>query len=924
MLNSGVSLLFYLVLYQIIKVRQAKTTQLCWKFTTYIVIIIGQPKIHKAKVKLSGFPQKRVKFQNLRSKADIIYMKKNIFHNIAPVIGVCLFALALWLIHHQLRNYHYHDIVRQIRQVPYHRLFLALFFASFSYFVLTGYDFLALRYIRQPLAYGKVAMASFIGYAFSYNATVVGGSAAKYRIYSSWGITALDIGKVVAFCAMTFWLGFLSVGGFVFLIQPLNIPAFVHLPFTTVRPLGVIFLAIVAVYLIFNILKKQSKLTVRGVEFSLPGPKATVTQILIGSLDWTVAGTVLYVLLPSSPDLLYPQFLGVFLFAQVAGFVSYVPGGLGVFDTIILLFLSPIYSTPAVIGYLLVYRVIYYILPLAVASILLTIKEALEKKHIIKLAGAAVGRWVSALVPQVLAFTTFIGGAILLFSGAVPAVRGRLFWLRDFVPLPVIEVSHFIGSLIGVALLILARGLQRRLDAAYQLTIALLGAGIVLSLLKGLDYEEAIILTIMLAVLLPCRGEFYRKVSLFRQRFTLPWVVAIIIVLLCSAWLGFFSYKHIEYSSELWWKFAFAGDAPRFLRATVGAMVLALTFGLVTLLRTSAPSSQIPVENALKNAEAIVAKSKKIYANLALLGDKSFLFSDSGSAMIMYAVEGRSWVAMGDPLGPEDQWDDLIWQFREICDRHNGWSVFYEVDKENLHYYVDLGLTFLKFGEEAIVPLESFSLEGGENRNFRYLIKKIESTGCKFEVVEKNDVPNIFTELKSVSDAWLTEKTTKEKGFSLGFFNKRYIERFPVAVVQQEGKIIAFANILEGADKEELSVDLMRYLPHVPEEGVMEYLFLQIMLRGKEQGYKSFNFGMAPLSGLEDRPAARMWNRFGTYLFQHGEHFYNFRGLRQYKEKFHPQWRPKYIVCPSGLALPHVLINIASLVSGGLKGAVMK
>ncbi len=850
-------------------------------------------------------------------------MKKNIFHNIAPAIGVCLFVLALWLIHHQLRNYHYHDIVLQIRQVPYHKLVLGLLFAVLSYSVLTVYDFLALRYINQPLAYSRIALVSFIGYAFSYNATVVSGGAAKYRIYSSWGITAIDIGKVVAFCGMTFWLGFLTVGGFVFLLQPLNIPAFVHLPFTTVRPLGVIFLAVVGAYFIFNILKKNSKLMIRNVEISLPLPSATIAQIIIGSLDWTIAGTVFYVLLPESPDLLYLQLLGVFLFAQVAGLVSNVPGGLGVFDTIILLYLSPVYSAPAIVGYLFVYRMIYYILPLGVASVLLTIKELLEKKHILKQATAVFGRWFSALVPQVLAFTTFIGGAILLFSGALPSVRGRLFWLRDFVPLPVIEVSHFIGSLIGVALLILARGLQRRLDAAYQITVALLGAGIVFSLLKGLEYEEAIILTIMFAVLLPCHGEFYRKISLFRQRFTLPWVVAIIIVLLCSVWLGLFSHKHIEYSNELWWKFAFTGDAPRFLRATVGATVLALTFGLITLLRTSAPSSQIPVENALKNAEAIVAKSKKIYANLALLGDKSFLFSDSGNALIMYAIEGRSWVAMGDPLGPEDEWDDLIWQFREICDKHNGWSVFYEVDKENLHYYVDLGLAFLKFGEEAIVPLESFSLEGGENRNFRYLIKKIETAGCKFEIIPQNNVPNIFDELKNISDAWLKEKTTKEKGFSLGFFDERYLERFPAAVVRQDGKIIAFANILEGADKEEVSVDLMRYLTN-SSDGAMEYLFLQIMLWGKEQGYKSFNFGMAPLSGLEDRAAAHLWNRFGTYLFQHGEHFYNFRGLRQYKEKFHPLWRPKYIVCPGGLALPNVLINIASLVSGGLKGTISK
>jgi phosphatidylglycerol lysyltransferase len=258
-----------------------------------------------------------------------------------------------------------------------------------------------------------------------------------------------------------------------------------------------------------------------------------------------------------------------------------------------------------------------------------------------------------------------------------------------------------------------------------------------------------------------------------------------------------------------------------------------------------------------------------------------------------------------------------------MCDRYGGWTVFYEVGKENLSLYLDLGLTPLKMGEEARVPLGDFSLEGKSRKSFRHICNRFEKEGYRLEILEAEDVPPMLSTLKTISDAWLKEKNTREKRFSLGSFNPAYLQLCPLGIVRRGDAILAFCNIWMGAAKEELSLDLMRYLPEAPAD-TMEYLFLQLMLWGKEQGYQWFNLGMAPLSGLDGRPIAPAWNRFGSLLYQHGEHFYNFQGLRQYKEKFDPRWEPRYLACPSGLALPRVLTNIASLVSGGMKGVISK
>ncbi len=847
-------------------------------------------------------------------------MRTKFLHILGSLFGLLLFTVALWLLSHELKAYHLRDITHQLHKISSYRLFLAFGLTILSYAIMTGYDTLALHYIRHPLSYGKTALASFIGYAFSNNMGfgMLAGGSIRYRLYSAWGVSPMEITKVVVFCSLTLWLGFLTLGGFVFLLEPLAIPKALHLPFVTVRPLGLFFFLFAGFYLSLVFLRKRP-LKIRDWELTLPSAVISASQIVLAILDWALAGSVLYVLLPASSNLSYPGFLGIFLLGQTAGLASQIPGGLGVFESVVLLLLVPVLPASEVFGSLLIYRFIYYLLPLLAAAVLLGIQETLRQKKGVWKIAQFFGRWVSALVPPVLALTTFLGGVILLFSGATPAEHSRLEWLGDILPLPLVEISDFLGSLIGVGLLLLARGIQRRLDAAYTLTAAFLAAGILFSLLKGLDYEEAIILFVMLGALLPCRSHFYRKASLISQRFTPGWVAAIVLVLLCSVWLGMFSYKHVEYSSDLWWRFALFGDAPRFIRAMVGAIGFALFFAIAKLLRPLPPHPEKAGMADRNRAVTVVRQSPRSYANLALLGDKTFLFSQTGKCFIMYRIEGRSWVAMGDPVGPVAEWSDLVWQFREVCDRYDGWTVFYEVGSENLHLYLDLGLKLLKLGEEARLPLETFSLEGSARKSLRQICRKLEREGYTFELVPPENTAAHLPEFKQISDAWLAQKKTKEMGFSLGFFDLEYLKRFPAAVVRKEEGIVAFANVWPGTNQEELSIDLMRHLSGAP-QGIMDFLFVRLMLWGKQEGYRWFNLGMAPLAGLENRIPAPLWNRVGAFVFDHGKHFYHFQGLRKYKEKFHPTWEPKYLAYPGGMALPQIFTNLKFLISRGPKG----
>ena len=226
----------------------------------------------------------------------------------------------------------------------------------------------------------------------------------------------------------------------------------------------------------------------------------------------------------------------------------------------------------------------------------------------------------------------------------------------------------------------------------------------------------------------------------------------------------------------------------------------------------------------------------------------------------------------------------------------------------------------MKIGEEARVELEKFSLQGGKYASQRTSRNKFTKKGCRFAILTGDEVDRNMAALREISDRWLTRKKTHEKGFSLGFFDESYIRRTDIAVVYDEtDRIMAFANIWKNSGKQVISVDLMRYNPESP-NGIMEYLFVELMLWSKTEGYQWFSLGIAPLAGLERHPLAPLWHKIGTAIFDLGEEFYNFEGLYEYKAKFEPVWQPRYLAAPAGLSVPFILMTITRLISGSWKG----
>jgi phosphatidylglycerol lysyltransferase len=833
---------------------------------------------------------------------------------LAPVLGATLFAAALAVLHRQLHDVRYHDLRGALAELPHGRILFALVLTAANYVVLSSYDQLAFSWLRHELRRGWVALAGFVGYAISNSLGfgVLSGAAVRLRFYARWGVSAADFSRLVLFQSTTFWLGLLALGGWSIGVRPH--PWLRALPGApALRGVGIAMLALAVAYAALPLLRR-APLRVRRLEVPVPTLPVALSQFLLSMLDWTLAASVLQALLPAPVP--FAELLGGFLAAQVAGLLSHVPGGIGVFETLMVLALAPYLPAAAVLPALLLFRFVYYLLPLALALGLLLVEEARERRdHIARLGGALHASFV-AVAPRLLAAFTFVAGAVLLLSGATPAVPGRLHWLVALLPLPVLELSHFVASLVGLGLLFVSRGVWRRLDAAYYAAIAGLALGVVSSLLKGADWEEASVLAVLLAAFAPTRAAFDRRAAFLDGRLSAGWLLAILAVVGASIWLGLFSFKHVEYSHDLWWRFELEADAPRFLRASVGVMVGLLCFGVARLLRPAAPELPLPCDGELADAERVIAAQDGTLPLLALMGDKALLFDDERSGFLMYGIAGRHWVALGDPVGPEASRRPLIRRFLGRCDDYAGRPVFYQVGKEHLHHYADFGLTFVKLGEEARVPLAGFTLEGPARKPFRNALHRGERDGVCFRLLQRERVPELMGELRAVSDDWLAHRGASEKGFSLGFFDERYLARFPAALIEQERRVVAFATVLELPSRVELSVDLMRHRQDAPKYA-MDLLFAQLLLWGRKHGYTWFNLGMAPLSGLEASPLAPLWSRLGRLVYRRGESFYKFQGLRSFKEKFEPVWEPRYLAYPGGVALARVLADISALVAGG-------
>lgn len=836
---------------------------------------------------------------------------------LAMLVVFGMMAVAVYKLTHEVR---YDEVVDALADTSWPDIALAVIFTALSFVALIYYDLNALEYIGRKLPIAPVAATAFTAYAIGNTAGfgALSGGAIRFRSYSRLGLTPDDVARVIAFVTFAFGLGLLAVSSLTALVTAPRLSSILGFDPFYVRAGAVMMLVLLASLLFFG--RNGRRVQLAGIRLRLPDTLTSSRQFLITAFDLAVSASVLYVLLPPT-EIGWPSFFAIYSTAVGLGVLSHVPAGLGVFEAVIIGALGSSISLDQLLGSLVLYRMVYHVLPLTIAIVMVVFSEARAlAKHPV---ASEIGNVAARLSPPLLSAFALLLGTMLIFSSVTPTPDTDLDILNRLLPLSVVEATHFISSLLGLALVIASRGLAQRLDGAWWVALVAGLVAFLFSFLRALALGEATFLAIFIVAMLINGKRFTRPASLFNQVLSTPWIMALGIILAGATTILFFVYRDVNYNNQLWWQFEFFSEAPRGLRALLGVSILSGAVAIFSLLRPAFDRPEEVTADELVRAASIVEGQDNADANLVRMGDKHVMFSDSGRSFIMYGIQGRSWIALGDPVGDKDETAEMIWRFVERARDAGGRAVLYQVSPTLLSFCADAGLRAFKLGEMALVHLAGFDLKGGRLAGLRQALNKGKRDGMEFSIVETEEVAALMPQLKAVSESWLSHHLTREKGFSLGAFDEAYVSSMPVAIIRMNDKIVAFATIFLTQTKAEASVDLMRFAPEAP-RGAMDFLFVSLIEHLKNAEYQCFNLGMAPLSGMSRREVAPVWDRIGSTLFEHGERFYNFKGLRAFKSKFHPRWEPRYFAVAGGTGAVLALMDVTLLISGGVRGVVGK
>lgn len=528
-----------------------------------------------------------------------------------------------------------------------------------------------------------------------------------------------------------------------------------------------------------------------------------------------------------------------------------------------------------------------------------------------------------------LALFTGAMGILDFFSAILPPFQARLALIRVIFPFEVRAGSRLATAVSGFALLILASGIARRKQAAWLITLWILVFSIFFHLVKGLDFEEAGFAFALIILMIIFRRRFYARSDRMTIRRGLIILVAALAFVILYGIAGFYLLDH-EFSIKYNLQQALSQtilmlaeyQSPNVLPLThygryfvdsiyiIG--IATLGFALFSVLSPVILNRAVDVQEREKAKAIVTAHGRSVLARFCLFNDKNYYFSKGGS-LIAYVFKNRTAVVLGDPIGPADDISATILSFTEFC-RINDWMpVFYQTRPDFLDYYQSAGLKCLKIGEEAIVHLSGFQLSGGEMKALRASVNKMTRLGFSAKIAEPPHSTQLLDSLNQISDEWMTERKGKEMKFSMGWFDREYLDTTPILLIEDQlGKIIAFANLVSEYQLPELAVDLMRHIHDAP-SGTMDFLFVSMFQYAKEKGYQTFNLGLSGMAGVGDSSNDPAIEKAIHFIYRNVNLAYNFRGLHAFKEKFQPEWSPRYLIYPGIQNLPLIAIAVSSV-----------
>ncbi|WP_027398592.1 bifunctional lysylphosphatidylglycerol flippase/synthetase MprF [Anaerovorax odorimutans] len=640
---------------------------------------------------------------------------------------------------------------------------------------------------------------------------------------------------------------------------------------------------------------------------------------VVSIIEWGLASVLFFTITTYfHSDLNFINVISVFVISSITGIVSFLPGGIGSFDLIAIIGLQNMGLTPnEALSVVILYRIFYYFTPSALAIIVFSLqvlKKAEEKGYVIK--SNVYGQFVATTM-TIIVITC---GIVLLISALTPSLITRSKLISDIISIPFLQYSRSFSIAIGLMLIITSKEIFNRVKRSYYVAMTLLLAGGIFTFIKGLDVEELIFIVISMAIMRLSKTNFYRESIIIKPSHLITIALSVFILLIAylkvshilfSDYINRFHYPHIIFH-----------NINAFIHSGIIVYSIFLIFIIVWYFKRKRIENDLRFENMESERLNLFLKKYKGHhlSHLIYLGDKNLFWAVDNQVLIAYSIYSNKAIVLGDPVGENSFLSDGIQEFQRFMDSYGYRVVFYEVNESNLSMYHDNGYYFFKQGEEAIVNLQKFEMIGSNRRNFRNIVKRFERDGYGFEVLEPPFNNDFLDELEGISLEWLGKR--KEMGFSVGWFDRSYLQKAPIAIVKNisENKIIAFVSLMcQEQVKDNVGIDLMRFRNEVP-NSTMDFIFIKSLIYFKEKGYKYFSLGVAPLSKVGYAPQSHRVEKMANFVSKHGMKIYSFEGLRKFKDKFDPNWEPRYLAYPQLIFLPALFLELSLLVNKNKKG----
>lgn len=528
------------------------------------------------------------------------------------------------------------------------------------------------------------------------------------------------------------------------------------------------------------------------------------------------------------------------------------------------------------------------------------------------------------------AFIILILGVVNIISSISPAIPTRLRLVKDILPEDLIVTSNALVLIFGLILVMLSIFLLQGSKRAWYVALALTLFSILGHLLKAADYEEAILALIAGSSLFYTRDNYKLKPHPKFVKISYTVFIYAISAVFAYGVLGFYfmekrhfgvNFKFIDSVKAVLKVIFFIDDkalrpltnfGAHFEQSIYAASGIVILFIIFSLLKPYFSTPYNKPEDFIEADGLMQQHGNSALDYFKTYPDKFIYFNEARSAFISFKITRHFALVLEDPVA-QNQEDKvaMIKKFEERCQENGFIAAYYRVPEESLGFYKSIGKKSIPIGEEAVLNLTTFTIDGGKMKTTRSAINRLSGEGFIFKVYKGPQKEGLLQKLQTVSDNWLRDLNQKEVAFTQGIFDKSILKNQTILTIEdEEEKIYAFLNIVPDYAPGEATYDLIRKETDAP-NGVLDMLLAKTFLYLKEEGFTSVNMGLAPLSGID---GIDLTQKTIKYAYENLKAFAQFKGLRKYKEKFYPSWNKKYLIYSHNyhlLQVPNALKRIS-------------